>query len=322
LDGRGQVSDMSVWRWQSHWLNETQDTYWVKEQAKDSSGKKIWLSPGVPKLVPVQKTRKSYTEEKNPGALIAAMPLCIIHKRREYCCEFHPEGFLPLEEPLVSELTVELTAGQKRAIREMESEYAAWLGEDRLRADLTLTQKQRIRQMTLGLPHMSADETVEFAVDCESPKMDAVLDVMEQIDYEGTLIFTSSQRFATVATERLNGAGIPAAEYSGATLKTRDQSVEDLRSGKIKALVVVIAAGGTGLNLQFVSNEIWLDRDIDPVNNEQAEGRADRMGAARRVQRFILHDDLGYDQGQYSSELAKQLRLNQSFRLTSDVSPG
>lgn len=315
-DGRGDISDVSMYRWLAEWLNEETDTYWTKQQARDERGHKVWLSPGVPKMVAVQKTRKSYTEEKNPGALIAAMPVCIIHKRREYCCDFHPDGFLPLEEPMVSEVTVELTAGQKRAIREIEREYVTWLGDNPLVANLSITQRQRIRQMTLGMPHISADGTVEFDVNCDSPKLDEALSILEEVDYEPTILFTSSQRFAAVATERLNRAGIPAAEYSGATVKVRDESVEGLRAGRIKALVVVIAAGGTGLNLQFVSNEIWFDRDVDPVNNEQAEGRTDRLGAVRRVQRFILHDDLGYDQDRYSAELEKQLRLNQSFALT------
>lgn len=262
------------------------------------------------------KTVMVFEGEKEPGRWISEAPTVITHLKRERCCEFHPEGFLPLDAPVVREEVIPLCTEQKRIIRELERTSMTWLEDNPLVVDLPITQKQRIRQAILGVPSITDDEEVYFADDCESPFIDRLLEILgTEIEDETCVVFTDSQRFAAVATERLNKAGVSAFEYSGRTRSVRDDNLK--RFGHdFRVMVGVIAASGTGLDsLQAVcNNEIWLSRDLDETNSEQARGRLDRMGQRRQVVRYVFHDDLGISEGHYGDALAKRLRLNRSLK--------
>src|SRR5690606_24025846 len=130
-----------------------------------------------------------------------------------------------------------------------------------------------------------------------------LLELLEDLRGEPVVVFTSSQKFAAVAVQRMAAAGISAFEWSGKT--DRSEALTRFRSGELQVIVATIQAAGTGLNgLQKVAKtEVWLDRHVDPVLNEQAEGRLDRHGARGQVQRFLLHDDEGRDQGVLSKQV-------------------
>ena len=183
-------------------------------------------------------------------------------------------------------------------------------------ADLTITQKQRIRQMCLGVPTVSEEGEVTFEPDCASPFYDELVSILESLDEgEPVVVFVESQKFARVVSDRLNGDGYSAFEYSGKTTSTRNEDLS--RFGKdFQVAVVVISAGGTGLDgLQRVANtEAWLERSTDPTLNLQAEGRLDRIGSTKGVQRFLIQDDLGYAEGRFSKQLDRMLKLRESTR--------
>jgi len=106
--------------------------------------------------------------ELEPGRFAALMPCWRQHFKREPCCEFHPEGFLhDVAEPIVIRETVELTAGQKKATKQMQRDYLAYLDlatkewqtlpiEERKRKALVVkmpvTRQLRLSQITLAMP--------------------------------------------------------------------------------------------------------------------------------------------------------------------------
>lgn len=273
------------------------------------------------------KKATKWLQESEPGKLYSEMPCVIQHFRREECCLYHPEGFLDRDEPQVIEHIVPLHAKQKRAIKDLESQYMTWLDDNPLIVDLSMTQKQRIRQVCLGVPTLESfvdPETeelkvsVDFEADCVSPFGDEVLTILEKLeDDEPVVIYLESQRFTRVLTERLNKAGYAAAEYSGQTKKDRDDFLARFGTD-FQIIVGVISAIGTGTDgLQHVSStEIWVERSVDDTMNDQCESRLDRKGGLGQVQRYIVKDDLGYAEGQMSTQLVKRLRINQSNRLT------
>lgn len=297
LGAPGQVANMSHWGW----LKERMGS------AQVFVGRDMWGAP---------KYATKWIGERSPGRLFNEAPAVIQHFRRHRCCEFHPNGFLTNEEPVVVVREVELTAQQKKAIREMEDHYMTWLGDNPLVADLTITQKQRIRQMCLGVPTVSEEGGVTFEPDCASPFYDELVNILESLDEgEPVVVFVESQKFARVVSDRLNGDGYSAFEYSGKTTSTRNEDLS--RFGKdFQVAVVVISAGGTGLDgLQRVANtEVWLERSVDPTLNLQAEARLDRIGSTKGVQRFLIQDDLGYAEGRFSKQLDRMLKLRESTR--------
>lgn len=297
LGDPGQVANLSHWGW----LKERMGS------AQVFVGRDMWGAP---------KYATKWIGERSPGRLFNEAPAVIQHFRRHMCCEFHPEGFLTNEEPMVVVREVELAARQKKAIREMEDHYMTWLGDNPLVADLTITQKQRIRQMCLGVPTVSEEGEVTFEPDCASPFYDELVNILESLDEgEPVVVFVESQKFARVVSDRLNGDGYSAFEYSGKTTSTRNEDLS--RFGKdFQVAVVVISAGGTGLDgLQRVANtEVWLERSVDPTLNLQAEARLDRIGSTKGVQRFLIQDDLGYAEGRFSKQLDRMLKLRESTR--------
>lgn len=249
---------------------------------------------------PFTPSKRKFTGEKVPGRLISMMPCVIQHFRRRRCCEWHPDGFLTTQEPQVIRESYALLPSQRVAIRDLQDQQLAWFGEHPLVTEIPITTQMRIRQVCLAVPTLVPDGeggySVEFAEDAESPLLDAMLSRMEQLDEsEQVVVFCASQKFAALAADRFSGAGYPAMEFSGATKKTRAADLEAFKAGGFRVAVIVIQAGGTGLDgLQRVcGTEFWAERSLDRTDNAQAEARVDRLGAARQVQRFIFTDDAG-----------------------------
>lgn len=332
---RGEVAHADYWLWLKDrmtselvsrgykWVPCTWEEY--KGRAEGVYGKVI---NRVPHLGVEDKSAIKWLVEAEPGRLFNEAPCVIQHFRRRKCCEFHPEGFLPIDEPQVISRVIDLAPAQKKAIRELEKHYMTYLAGQPLVTELTLTQQQRIRQMCLGVPTIewievpaeNEDEEptermlLDFDPDCVSPFADELLRTLEDLDEdEPVTVFLESQKFAAVLTHKLNKAGVPAFEYSGQTRKTRTENMAEFGK-KFQVAVVVISAGGTGLDgLQKVcKTEVWFERSADLTNNQQAEARTDRLGAVGQVQRIILKDPFGYTEGRMGSQLEKELSLRQS----------
>lgn len=267
------------------------------------------------------KTAKKYFGESEPGRWVKEMGCVLIHFKREDCgCGFHPNGYLTIDEPTVVHETITLAPKQKKAIKDLETQMIAWLDDNPLVAEIPLTKATRVRQMTLGVPTVTYDEDdkmdVSFAVDCESPYLDKLVDFLtgEAAD-ENVTVFTDSQRFAAVVTARLNEAGIPSFEFSGATRKTRDESLAEFGS-KYRVVVGVLSAISEGVDsLQNVcKTEVWLNTSLDNTINEQGEGRLFRTGQTEQILRIYYHDDLGLSEGRFSEAVTSRLRLAQSLK--------
>lgn len=297
---------------------------WLKDRMTSEeivTGSQIDPNTGQRKV----KRATKWLREATPGRLFNEAPCVIQHFRRRECCEFHPNGFLSTEEPQVLTHVVDLAPAQRKAIKELEEFYMTFLDDRPLVTELSITQKQRIRQICLGVPTIEwftevdseGEEvekmTLEFDPDCVSPFYDEFLTILDKTEDEPVTVFLESQRFASVLVHKLNKAGISAFEYSGATRKTRDEDLAKFGS-TYRVAVIVISAGGTGLDgLQRVSKtEVWFESSVDLTNNKQAQARVDRLGARGQVQRFVLHDPFGYAAGRMSSQLEKELELRKS----------
>lgn len=276
---------------------------------------------------------KKFTNEIEPGKLLSEAPGVIIHKKREECCQFHTveaqghAGFLPLDKPQIIEHVVDLTPKQEKAIADLENVMLTFLEENPLVVDLPITLQQRIRQICLGEPEVEDYETVDefgetvvkqrlwFKDDCKSPFYDMIKEIVEEDEEEATVVYLESQSFAEVLVRKLNKDGIPAFEFSGKTVKTRDEDLK-LLGTKYRVAVLVIAAGGTGTNgIQRRSRrEIWAERSLDETNNIQAENRQDRLGGLGQVQRHYLLDRGGRAAGRMSEQIAQRIALNETLR--------
>ena len=336
LAGKGEVADSNYYRWLADRMdNETTVTgfEWGRPVSEAAYKRFQQIHPrpegqyakimGERFYIGHTLTAKKWLHETEPGRLVAEVPCVVQHFRRRNCCPAHPTGFLTHEEPTVSKVTYELSANQKKAIKQLQASGMTWLADHPLVAELPITQVLRVRQVCLGEPTLTPfvnDEgeeevVVGFDADCNSPALDAVLELMDSFDEgEPVVIFLESQKFAEVTVNRLNSNGYTAFEYSGKTVKTRDQNLKTFGTPEgHQVLVGILSAVGTGTDsLQHRSNtEIWLQR-ADPTTNQQGEARLDRMNGRGQVQRFILEDDAGIASGKWFKDLERQARMIQS----------
>lgn len=67
------------------------------------------------------------------------------------------------------------------------------------------------------------------------------------------------------------------------SMAQRQRAVDAFQAGQLDGLAVSIRAGGAGLTLTKSANSVFVDRDWNPANNQQAEDRIHRMGQKRQA---------------------------------------
>ncbi len=257
--------------------------------------------------------------EREPGGIVSSIPCYVRHLKRDKCCVDHPDGIDSQLPPVsVEQRTVQLSAEQKRIYKKLEKDLLVWLDENPLVVEVPVAMRVRLRQITLGVPVLRDDGTVDFDDDCKSSKLDELFEIISDSPKgEQMLILTHSQKFARITAHRLGNAGFRAVEWSGAVpQRNRDIYLEEFISGEIQFIVAVIAAIGEGTDglQEACSTVVWLSKDDNRILNEQAAGRLDRQGQKRSVISYEIIAEDTYDEGQLSRLVQKQLEMNASLR--------
>ena len=161
---------------------------------------------------------------------------------------------------------------------------------------------------------------VVFAPDAKSPKLDKLIEKYREYD-EPIVVATSSQKFAELAVNRLNGLGIRAFEWSGSVPQAeRDSALAAFERGDLDIIVGQTDAIGTGIDgLQLASGIlVRLNRSGDVAGETQLEGRLDRRGQRREtgvIAIEIIAEDTR-DLDRVRSQIDKRMKLNASLRRT------
>ncbi|KAF2158098.1 hypothetical protein K461DRAFT_290349 [Myriangium duriaei CBS 260.36] len=127
------------------------------------------------------------------------------------------------------------------------------------------------------------------------------------------LIFSQSLPTLDCMQEFLNALHARWRRIDGNTeIPKRDKILAELRSGKLDVLVISTKAGGQGLNMQDANRVIIIDYGWNPSLEEQAVGRAYRLGQKKDVfvYRFIAagtFEDKLYNTGVFKSQLSSRV---------------
>jgi len=102
------------------------------------------------------------------------------------------------------------------------------------------------------------------------------------------VIFTHHTDVADILKVKLNDYLKPIGDevlhlHSGLDANKRAQLVMDFEKNKNRVMIASTLAAGEGLNLQFCSDAIMLERQWNPANEEQAEARFHRFGQLNSV---------------------------------------
>lgn len=292
--------DRSFWRWSVQWCRTKYDAYAYQN--------------------------KKIVGERIPGSYVAQLPC-----------------YVRLESKIADAVTeiryVELTPAQRKMYAQMEEDCLAWLKENPLVAELPVSQRTRMRQMTLGTPEIVGTkivtrtktdkitkkkikykvevDDVDFLEDCKSTKLDALKEILSDLDDEPVLILTDSQRFASVTVARL---GKHAREWSGQTSQAEREHLLETFNKDYRYLVATIGSVAEGLDgLQHeCANVVWLSKSEDGVLNQQALGRLVRMGQKRQVVSYEIVAVDTYDEGTLDRLIEQELEMRKVMRADRD----
>lgn len=292
--------------------------------------RKLWAEVEYDHFAP---RNEKTTGEKVEGAFVSSLP-----------CYIRMESDLP--DAISVDVWVNLYSEQRRVYDELDDLMVAWINNNPLVAEYSITKRARQRQATLAFPTLTFDEDgelteVSFDDDALSVKADAFI-----ADLQGKgplaklglptllvgkqiLIGTDSQKFARLLTKRLNDTfGDCAREWSGKTAKEKGKQKrtadrpdrvtikQQFIDGTIRYLVGVQAAMGTGTDgLQAASYiAVTMSRTDRRINNEQFVSRLNRKGQTQQVYdvRYLATGTL--DSGQISKQMKQALAAQRIMR--------
>lgn len=232
-----------------------------------------------------------YTTEKRPGM--------VKRLAKSYVEIPQAEAYPEMPEVVVNRVYVDLSRDQRRVYNEWEEKAVAWLEAHPVAIDMPATKDLRLRQLTLG-SMMSETRTrvndrgereeydhLWFDKDCNSPKIDALLDILTDLpEGEPVVVWCHSQKFMVPLLYRLRKAGYKAIEVSG-------RSKDDWRAlerGEAQVLCAVheaLAEGADGMQ-NVCHTEVWLSMSNSTIINTQATGRLHRGGQKHPVVRYLV----------------------------------
>lgn len=172
------------------------------------------------------------------------------------------------------ELDKKLNKVYAQALKELEEELYNGEGSKFEQGATVIAIMSRLRHIT-GLSKVTecVEFTTEFLLSCERK----------------IVIFCHHQDVAQLVENNLNvylkdGGFEPVCMmHSGLDGNRRAELIEQFKSPTRRVMVASTLAAGEGLNLQFCSDAVLLERQWNPANENQAEGRFHRFGQQNNV---------------------------------------
>lgn len=277
-----------------------------------------------------QKIVQVIGPEKDPGKLWDDIP-CVVRRKTE-------DVVAELPGVVIHDSYAAMSPAQLRMYRDFEEQAFAWLDDVPVGTPLGIVQRIRLRQAALGelmatevditrQELMTDAHTGRYALkdveeggleisykDIPQPKILAVKEILEDLpEGEPVLVFTHSSKFADLCVKQL---GRRARGWTGKTTQAKRQILKDTFGKDYQVLVAVISAIGEGTDgLQHMANhEIWLSQSEDGMLNTQAEGRLNRPGQSKVVQRWYVRSADTIDEDVYAALEEKLAALRRMYK--------
>jgi SNF2 family DNA or RNA helicase len=181
---------------------------------------------------------------------------------------------------------VDMTTEQAKAYKEMREEFMTNVKGEDITATIVLTQILRLQQICGG--YLNKDgKIIEIIPPSRNPKVQETLELLEDLP-KCVVWFRFREELAALGSE-LTRLKIPFFEFHGGLSdKEKVQVRKAFYRGERPYVLATTQTGGIGIDEFKVSGAaIFFSRDFDTEQQEQAEGRTDRVGSQ-------IHDSLAY----------------------------
>ena len=230
-------------------------------------------------VLPIERDADS-ARRKTLAALLA--PFLLRRTKAEVVPELPPRTDITVRVPL------------SRAERRMyEERRLATLAA--LSSGGELRESQRRVQVLAALTQLRQlvchPRLVEPTSDVPSSKLQHAIELIAEVRSEGhrPLVFSQFTRFLALVREALLGIGLNVSYLDGSTpAGDRERIVDGFQAGEGDAFLLSLKAGGAGLNLTAATYVIHLDPWWNPAVEDQATGRAHRIGQMSPVTVYRL----------------------------------
>lgn len=189
------------------------------------------------------------------------------------------EAVLPfLPKKTYSTRYVEMSQKQQRAYKAMEENLISLLDDGVTVAVNPLTQLTRMTQFASA--YAEIDENGEVKLTAPSNKVDALVEILEEMGDEPAVVFAQSRQLIELAAKKLEDLKIDfGLIVGGQTPDERQWNKDQFQNGHTRVILCTIAAGGIGITLTRSATAIFLQRSWSMVDNSQAEDRVHRIGS-------------------------------------------
>lgn len=168
---------------------------------------------------------------------------------------------------------------QKRAYEQMREHMIANI-DGLLVAPNPLAQLMRLNQ--LASASASIDDEGKVTLEAPSPKVDDMVDLLEELGDEPLVVAAVSRQLIELAAERLERLNIPHGLVTGAQSGyERGQAIERFQNGRHRVILLTLGAGAEGLTLTRASRMLFMQESYSSIQNQQAEDRIYRIGSER-----------------------------------------
>lgn len=202
--------------------------------------------------------------------------------------EVAPELPARIEQVALCDLTPEQQSAYTQILSAGRQELLAAVGAQGLAKSrmLVLTTLLRLRQISCDLRLLKLPGSPPAA---PSGKLNLFAELLDEVLDGGhrALVFSQFVEMLSLLREHLDQAGVDYAYLDGST-RDRAQVVRAFQESATPVFLISLKAGGTGLNLTGADTVIHFDPWWNPAIEDQATGRAHRIGQTRVVTSYKL----------------------------------
>lgn len=224
------------------------------------------------------KGKKNYFPKWEPREESAAEIAKIISP---YCDRKRKEDILDLPPLVRTQILVEPTKEQAKAMDELAATFIAEFGDSRIVTSLGITKALRLAQLACGVAVVGDAGHYETKLIAQN-KTSALIEQLDVIEPSKAVVWCHWRDFIPVIEEALEDAGIPFVTVTGDTTSdAREKSLQEFRKKKsCRVFLATQAAAGTGVDgLQVANYEFYLAKTHNLEHDLQSESRIHRGGS-------------------------------------------